>query len=105
MTSVDCRGLGATSSGATQNVWSFEFRDAPGELAGYTDSDLAGCRKTVRSTSGGAVLRGRHTFKTWSATQKNVNLSSGEAELVAMVKMSCEMIGMTQFASEWGLGM
>ena len=48
---------------------------------------------------------GRHTLKTWSATQKKVTLSSGEDQLVAMVKMSCEMIGMTQLASEWGLAM
>ena len=33
----------------------------------------------------------------------NVTLGSGEAELVAMVKTSCEMIGMTKLASEWGL--
>ena len=53
----------------------------------------------------GAILRGRHILKTWSAAQKNVTPSSGEAELVAMVKMSCEIIGMTQLASEWGLAM
>ena len=93
MTSVDCGGLGATPS------------DARGELIGYTDSDWAGCRKTARSTSGGSVLRGRHTLKTWSATQKNEILSSGEAELVAMVKISCVMIGMTQLVSEWRLAM
>ena len=51
----------------------------------------------------GSILRERRTLKTLSATQKNVTLSSGEAELVAMVKMSCEMIGMTQLAFEWGL--
>ena len=51
------------------------------------------------------MLRARHTLKTWSATQKNVTLSSGEAELAAMVKMSCEKIGMTQLACKWGLAM
>ena len=104
MTSVDCGGVSAASSGALRSVWCFEFQDARGEPTGFTDSDWAGCRKTARSTSGGAILRRRHTLKTWSATQKNVTLSSGEAELVAMVKISCEMIGMTQLASEWGTG-
>ena len=87
--------------GRPRCVWSFEFHNARGELTGYTDSDWAGCRKTAKSTSGGAILRGRHTLNTWSARQ-NVTLSSGEAELVAMVKMSCEMTGMTRLASEWG---
>ena len=101
--SVDSGGLGVV--GRLRSVWSFMFQDARGELAGCTDSDWAGCRKTARSASGGAILRRRHALKTWSATQKNVTLSSGEAELVAMVKMSCEMFGMTLLASEWGLAM
>ena len=37
---------------------SFEIQDARGEPAGYTDSEWAVCRKTARSTSGGAILRG-----------------------------------------------
>ena len=95
--------LGRHLVGRSLSVWSFEFQGARGERAGYTDSDWAGCRKTARSTSGGALLSGRHTLKTWSATQKNVTLSSGEAELVATVKMSCEMIGMSQLAFDWRL--
>ena len=35
--------------------------------------------------------------------RKNVTLSSGEAENVAFVQMSCEMVSMTQLASELGL--
>ena len=46
---------------------------------------------------------GSHTLKTWSSTQKSVTLSSGEAELVAVVKMSCELIGLTQMLGEWGI--
>ena len=42
-------------------------------------------------------------LKSWSATQKNIRLSSAEAELVAAVKMSTELIGMTQLAADWGL--
>ena len=41
-------------------------------------------------------------MKTWSATQKSVTLNSGEAELVAAVKMSCELIGICQMAHDWG---
>ena len=72
------------------------------ELDGYSDSDWAGCQRTARSTSGGAVMRGRHCIRTWSATQKSIALSSGEAELVAVVKMSCEIIGLMQLMEDWG---
>ena len=47
-------------------------------------------------------MRGRHYLKSWSSTQKNVTLSSGEAELVAAVKASTEMLGVRQLANEWG---
>ena len=49
------------------------------------------------------MMRGFHCLKTWASTQKNITLSSGEAELVAIVKMSTELIGMTQLGEEWGL--
>ena len=50
-------------------------------------------------------MLGDHCLKTWSATQKSISLSSGEAELVAAVKASCETIGFVQMGSEWGLEM
>ena len=46
---------------------------------------------------------GRHLIKSWSSTQKSVTLSSGEAELVAAVKMSTELIGLTQMLADWGI--
>ncbi len=73
------------------------------KIEGYTDSDWGGCQKTLRSTSGGAMMMGKHCIKTWSATQKSVTLSSGEAELVAAVKMSTEVIGLTQLLADWGI--
>ena len=72
------------------------------EISGYSDSDWAGCQRTARSTSGGAILRGRHCLRTWSTTQKSIALSSGEAELVAIVKISSETIGMAQLLKDWG---
>ena len=64
------RRLGRYLVGRPRSVWCFEFQDACGELTGHTDADWAGCRKTARSTSGGAILE--------------------EAKLVAMVKISCD---------------
>ena len=46
---------------------------------------------------------GTHYLKSWSSTQKTIALSSGEAELTAVVKCSCECIGMVQLAEHWGL--
>mgnify|MGYP005698356215 CR=1 FL=1 len=50
-------------------------------------------------------MRGSHCVKTWASTQKSVTLSSGEAELVAAVKMSGELIGMCQLSYDWGVEM
>ena len=50
--------------------------------------------QTRRSTSGGAALLGNHLVKHWSATQKSVTLSSGEAELGGLVKGAGEALGL-----------
>ena len=42
-------------------------------------------------------------LKSWSSTHKFITLSSAEAELVAAVKMSTEIIGMTQLADDRGI--
>ena len=46
---------------------------------------------------------GNHLIK--SSTQKNITLSSAEAELVASVKVCGETIGLVQLAADWGLDM
>ena len=48
-------------------------------------------------------MAGKHLIKSWSSTQKNITLSSGEAELVAAVKMSTELIGILQLLEDWGV--
>ena len=47
-------------------------------------------------------MSGSHCLKTWSSTQRSVALSSGEAELIAVVKTSSEVIGILQLAQDWG---
>ena len=71
--------------------------------AGTATAIGAGCKKTARSTSGGALCIGRHLIKSWSTTQKNITLSSAEAELVAAVKTCSEALGLAQMAYDWGL--
>ena len=46
-------------------------------------------------------MLGSHWIKSWSSTQKIIALSSGEAELVAIVKMSTELIGIMNMFLDW----
>ena len=84
-------------------VAKFAWQEESCEIDGFSDSDWAGCRNTARSTSGGTLMRGSHTLKSWSTTQKAVSLSSGEAELIALVKASSEVIGFLQMLRDWGI--
>ncbi len=89
--------------GKPRLVSRYDWQERPDELTGFSDSDWAGCKRTARSTSGGVILSGGHLLKSWSSTQRSITLSSGEAELVAAVKMSAELIGMTQLTADWGV--
>ena len=71
-------------------------------VEGYTDSDWAGCKTTGKSTSGGVEMIGEHFIKGWSKTQSCVTLSSGEAELVAMCKLSAELLGIISLVKDLG---
>lgn len=78
----------------------FSWQWDPKGICAYTDSDWAGCERTRRSTSGGVIVRGRHVIKAWSRTQAGVALSSGEAELIAAIKGSTELLGLRTLAAE-----
>ena len=71
----------------------YRWQEMPKEVTVLADSDWAGCRRTRRSTSGGAIVLGGRLVKHWSRTHASVALSSAEAELVSMVKGCCEVIG------------
>ena len=112
-----CRGMSAPSVGhmramrrlgrflvaVPRVVWRFAFQAPVRVMTVYSDSDWAGCRRTARSTSGGVAMLGAHCIRTYSVTQKNVTLSSGEAELMALVRAASEAIGLTQLAASWGV--
>ena len=95
--------LGRYLRGRPRVVSLFRYQARGRVIDGYSDSDWAGCRRTARSTSGGATMPGSHEPKSWSATQKNVTLSSAEAELVAAVGVCGGCIGITQLAIDWGI--
>ena len=46
---------------------------------GFTDSDWAGCKKTGRSTSGGAIMIGAHFIKGWSSNSGRCFLELGRS--------------------------
>ena len=67
-------------------VTKYAWQGEESQILGYSDSDWAGCRQTGKSTSGGVIMLGSHMVKSWSTTQANVALSSGEAEFYGLVR-------------------
>ena len=77
------------------------WQTAQETLYHFSDSDFAGCRRTAKSMNGGVIMIGKHNIKRRSSTGKTVALISAEAELTAVVKCSCETIGVLQLAEDW----
>ena len=85
-----------------RTVMRYDWQGQEREVTGYSDSDWAGCRVTGKSTSGGALI-GCHFLKGWSRPPNHVTLSSAEAELIALVKCSAELMGMRSAMRDWGV--
>jgi hypothetical protein len=102
---ADLRALGRVArylAGAGRVVYEYPWQSRP-VLRVYTDSDFAGCVATRLSTSGGAVMLGTHLLKHWASTQKRITLSSGEAELGAVVRGFSEALGIQSVARDLGV--
>ena len=83
-------------------VWKFELQVHMTVIEAWTDANWAACRRTRKSTSGGALRRGGHCLKTWSKTQAVVAKSSAESELYGVVKGGCELLGLLSLAGDFG---
>ena len=68
----------------------------------YADSDWAGDKISRKSTSGGILMIGEHLIKSWSSTQPVIALSSGEAELYALVKAAAQAKGLCSLLADFG---
>ena len=94
--------IGRYLAGKPRTLLEYKWQGKETEVEGFSDSDWAGCRTTGKSTSAGALLIGSHFLKGWSRTQNCVTMSSAEAELVAMVKLTAEVMGVLSMAKDWG---
>ena len=89
--------------GAARVIFTYPFEELPAALTIYVDSNFAGCYRTRKSTSGGAAMWGSGTIKTWSKTQPTIAISSGEAELAAVVKGATEALGLQAILADFGV--
>lgn len=69
----------------------------------YVDSDWAGDNISRKSTTGVAIGVGGRLLKTYSRNQKTIALSSGEAELYAIVSGIAEGIGVQFILKDFGI--
>ena len=74
--------VGRYLKGATRMVQQFHWAGDDTNLHGYADSDWAGDRQNMKSTSGGVIMWSGHCIKAWSTSQSALALSSGEARFV-----------------------
>ena len=88
--------------GSPRAVLQYPWQEWHENLVCAVDSDWAGCSKTRKSTSGGALYRGRHLLAHWSKTQSVIALSSGEAELNSALKGGVELLGAGEMIREMG---
>ena len=91
--------------GRPREVLRFGWRDDCDKLYIYADSDFAGCPRTRKSTAGGVATVGGHLLKTWSKTIPVLCLSSGEAELMALVRAGAEALGLRALYEDFGINM
>ncbi|KAI3733482.1 hypothetical protein L6452_12925 [Arctium lappa] len=67
----------------TPNLGLWYPKDSGFDLTGYSDSDFAGCKLDIKSTTGGCQLLGGKLVSWTSKKQNSVSTSTAEAEYVA----------------------
>ena len=64
------RKIGKYLLGQPRLVSLFKWQDMPTRITTFTDSDWAGCARTAKSTSGGAVCIGEHVIRHTANSRK-----------------------------------
>ena len=85
-----------------RQTWRYDWQAPVHEMDVNTDANWCGCKIGRKSTSGGTILRGGHLIKAWSKTQAIIAKSSAESELYAMVKGTCEGLGVCTLLKDFG---
>ena len=94
--------IGRYLRGRPRSVQLFPFEKEAKGFIGFGDSDWAGEKPGMKSTSGGAVFLGKSMLKSWSSSQSLIALSSGEAELYALMKLTTQTVGLISMAGDFG---
>ena len=89
--------------GRPRCVQLFPFEEMATGFRTYADSDWAGCKATRKSTSGGVITMGDSVLRSWSSVQSTMALSSGEAELYAIIRAGSFTKYMVSLASDFGM--
>ena len=84
-------------------VYQFPWQTLPRHLQLFVDTDFAGCRVTLRSTSGGVAMFGQHCLRHWSTTLTTLALSSGEAEITGLCKGAAQGLGLRSVGNDLGI--
>ena len=100
---IDLKRLGRYLLDRPRVINDFNFQRFPSRVDVFCDSDWAGCARTRRSTSEGALYLGDHLVKTWSVTQATIALSSAEAEYNAAVKAASAALGFQSLLADLGV--
>ena len=70
------------------------------KIESFTDADLAGCRTSRKSTSGGSILLNESITHTWAKQQDTIADSSAESEFIGMTYACKQIKYLQQFLDE-----
>ena len=91
--------------GRPRCVQTFRFVQRSNRVIAYSDSDWAGCQLKRKSTSGGVLMLGSSVLRSWSSVQATMAMSSGEAELYAMIKAASQLRYLVSIARDFGMNL
>ena len=88
--------------GSPKLVWRFEMQHELEHFDIFSDANWASCRRSRKSTPGGAITMVTHLVASWSKTRATTIKSSAESELCGIVRATCESIGFITLLEDLG---
>ena len=89
-------------AGMPRLVYVYEWQAMPTQITIQVGTDIAGCKETRRSTSGGVAMLGGCLIKHWNKTQSTLSLSSGESELHGIAYGCSQGLGIQSLLKDAG---